>query len=443
MLNSSYNDHAPLKKPHYPKKNMSCAWWTRFHDPQLNQLIQTALTDSPRLQIAESRVRQAQQFAALAHSDLLPSVVGYGDIARERITSTGIFPPPIGGNRYTETNFGLNFNYEFDFWGKNRQVLASRVSLQRAAQADWEESRLVLATSVTSTYFQLQSSIYELQLAEAILRQQQELLNIITVRAHHGVASDIPVTTATGDMETLKISVAQLREQVKISQHQLAALLGKNPFNTVIHVRKFAYDARLVAIPKVIPANLLARRPDLIAARLRMEAAAHEINAAKARFYPNINLLALLSLQAFDLPKAFELPSRDNSIGAAIDLPVFDAGARRANLGSKYAEYDNAVGSYNETILTGLREVADEASRLNSISAQQLAQKSVLRSAVRNYDLVLAQYQHGIVDYTNVLQSRTSMLRERNEQTDLQTQHLKSMIAMIKALGGTYIKVEG
>jgi NodT family efflux transporter outer membrane factor (OMF) lipoprotein len=428
MLQSNYNDKV------VPHKKISCVckeWWTRFKDPQLNRLIYTALADSPTLQIAESRVREAQHIAELMGSNLFPSLNFDSEISRERITQTGLLPPPLGGNTYTETNIALNFNYEFDFWGKNRQVLASKISLANAAKADYYQARLVLASAVASTYFQLQSNQQQLKLSEAILQQQNELANIVVVRAQHGVESDIPVTSANADTQTLRINVSQLREQVKLSQHELAALIGKNPFTTAIAARRFHYDPSLVRIPKVIPANLLARRPDLIAARMRAEAAAHEINASKARFYPNVNLIMLLSLQSFTLQKALILPSRDNSVGVAIDLPIFDAGARRANLRGKYAEYDEAIGSYNNTILTGLHDVADQVSKLNSLSAQQHDQSGVLRDTLRNYQLTVARYRHGIVDYTDVLQVRTSLLRQQDQQVDLQSRHLQAMVGMM------------
>jgi NodT family efflux transporter outer membrane factor (OMF) lipoprotein len=438
MLNSSYVDK--------PVKKVSChtrSWWTVFNDPRLNQYIETALANSPDLAIAQSRIRQAQSAAALAGSDLYPGIDADAQITRERITRTGLFPPPIGGNTYTETNFGFNFNYEFDFWGKNRQTLKARLTEQRAVEFDYAQSRLVLATAVASTYFQLQAIETRLRLAEDLQHQNQELLDIISVRAQHGVESDIPVSTANAEMQATKITVSQLRELVKLSQHQLAALMGKNPMTTRITAAKFAYHPHLFILPKIIPANLLARRPDLAAARLRVQMVAHDINAAKARFYPNINLLALLSLQSYTLNEAFGLPARDLAIGSAIDLPVFDAGARRAGLNQRYAEFDNAVGSYNATILQGLREVSDEVTTLNSLNAQQRAQQSVLQATLLNYKLVKSRYAHGIVDYSNVLQQKNNVVAQQNQQIQLQAQHYKSMVAMIKALGGNYLRAEG
>jgi NodT family efflux transporter outer membrane factor (OMF) lipoprotein len=296
---------------------------------------------------------------------------------------------------------------------------------------------------VASSYFQLQSVESQLRLAEDLQSQNQELLNIITVRAKHGVESDIPVSTANAEMQVTRITVAQLKESVKLSQHQLAALMGKNPMTTNITAAKFSYHQNLFVLPKIIPANLLARRPDLAAARLRVQMAAHDINAAKARFYPNINLVALLSLQSYTLNEAFGLPARDMAIGSAIDLPVFDAGARRAGLSQRYAEFDNAVGSYNSTILQGLREVSDDVSTLHSLDAQQRAQQDVLQATLLNYKLVKSRYAHGIVDYSNVLQQKNNLVAQQNQQIQLQAQHYKSMVAMIKALGGNYLRAEG
>jgi outer membrane protein TolC len=176
-------------------------WWTIFNDPELNSLVETALSDSPNIQIAKTRIEEATHLADLARSSLLPSINASGDITRERITQNTIYPPPFSGNTYTETAIGLNFQYEFDFWGKNRQALAAKISEKRATEADYAEARLVLAAAVTNQYFQLQYNIAALEISEAILHQRQELLNIIQARSSHGVESEIPLSTANADME--------------------------------------------------------------------------------------------------------------------------------------------------------------------------------------------------------------------------------------------------
>jgi NodT family efflux transporter outer membrane factor (OMF) lipoprotein len=433
MLTTSYSDD---KEARANANNPN--WWMIFHDSTLNKLVATALSDSPTIQIAQSRIAEASHVADQAHSTLWPSVDASGQINRERISENTIFPPPFAGNTYTDTNIGVQFQYEFDFWGKNRHILASKISEKRAIEADYAESRLVLATAVTYQYLQLQYDTAALKVGEAILHQRRAIANIIKARASHGVESDIPLSKANTDVEIATINVASLAEQIKLSQHQLAALIGKNPFTADIEANKFMYQKKLATLPKVLHANLLGRRPDIIASRWRIEAAAQRVNAAKARFYPNINLIGILSLQSYSLGKAFYSSSRDDSIGAAIDLPIFDAGARRAYLATRYDEFDIASEQYNQTILTALRDVANQASTLHSLDTQIAAQAVALHAAERSYKLTASRYQHGITEYLQVLEIQNTLLQEQNRQIQLQARHLQAAVLMIKALGGNY-----
>lgn len=160
------------------------------------------------------------------------------------------------------------------------------------------------------------------------------------------------------------------------------------------------------------------------------------MKAAKARFYPNINLTALLSLQSFIPSKTFQGSSRDSYAGVAFDLPIFDAGRRRANYATRYAQFDTAVAQYNQTLLTGLREVADQVSTINKLRKEEADQNLVVASAKKNYRLINSRYQHGITEWAHVLTAQTNLLQEQNQQLVLANKQLKSSVAMIKALGG-------
>jgi outer membrane protein TolC len=181
---------------------------------------------------------------------------------------------------------------------------------------------------------------------------------------------------------------------------------------------------------------MLAHRPDVIASRWQAQSAAARVKIAKARFYPNVNLAGLLSLQTFVPSRTFQNSSRDNYVGAAFDLPIFDAGRRRANLATRYAQYDVAVEQYNQTILTGLREVADQVSIAHKLQAQEMDLNRSLAAAQKNYELLRARYQHGITEYVSVLKAHDNLLQEKNQQLQLAAQQLKASVAMIKALGG-------
>jgi NodT family efflux transporter outer membrane factor (OMF) lipoprotein len=237
-------------------------------------------------------------------------------------------------------------------------------------------------------------------------------------------------------VERIKLIAAQIEAERKLSLNQLTLLLGKNPATTEIDTNSFSYRQYRINMPASLPANLLAKRPDIHASRLRAEAAAHKINVAKARFFPNINLNALFSYQSVVTGQLFNPASQNNAITGAIDLPVFDAGARRANLGARYAEYDLAVNDYNQTILVALREVADQVASLKSIHAQLRAQKTSLNAYEKKFKLTSSSYKHGIVDYTQFLESKNSVLQQRAINIYLQSRYLQTVVAMMKALGG-------
>jgi NodT family efflux transporter outer membrane factor (OMF) lipoprotein len=439
----SQQHHYPQYVSHLAQKAASSAWWQRFHDPDLNQYITLALADSPTMRIAESRVRKAQQLSDEAASTLWPSVDASGYVQRQRFSTFGLAPPPFNGRTFNIGDVGLNFNYEFDLWGKNRQFLAASVSEACATEADLAQARLVLSEAVAKTYFQLQRDVAQVKIAEATLQQRQALLVIIKDRAKHGIQSDLPVKSTLADVQAIKIKLYQTKQAEKLSRHQLAVLLGKNPLTTTLEARSFSYRQHRVALPSSLPANLLATRPDILAARLRTEAAAHRINVAKARFFPNINLSALFSFQGVGLNHLFYKTSQNNAITGAVDLPIFDAGARRANLGAKYADYDLAVNHYNETILSALREVADQLSTLKNVKAELAAQEASLQAIQRNYNLTRSRYNHGVVDYVPMIAIKESLLQQQATQLDLQTQHLQAVVTLIVALGGNELTGQG
>lgn len=419
-----------------PTKVTTAYWWRRFNDPQLNQLINVALADSPDLQMAENRVRLARELTNGQEASLWPTLDASGYLERERFSKYGLAPPPFNGRVFNITQAGLNFNYEFDFWGKNRQAVAARISEACAAEADAAEARLVISTSVASTYFDLQSNIAKLNIATATWNHRKETLKIVMDRTKSGIDSDIPVKTALTDEQTARIYVGNLREREMILRHQLAVLLGKNPLSTEIETKKFSYHQYHVTLPQSLPIYVLAYRPDVTASRLRTEAAAHDVNVSKAKFFPNINLMAVYGFLSVVPGKAFDHASTNNAIQGAIDLPIFDAGARKADLRVNYAEYDLAVNSYNKTILNALREVADQISTIHVLNSQINSQNNAFRATRQNYQLVRSRYRHGIVDYIQVLEIQDAMLEQQSKKIDLEAQHLQATVAMIKALGG-------
>lgn len=429
-----------LQKYTIPSYNSTSKdWWSRFNDPQLNQLIEIALKDSPNMLIVENRVKRSAQMAQGANASLWPSVEFNSYLQHQKFSKFGLIPPPFNGKIYNIADLGFNFNYEFDFWGQHREALAAAITEKYAAEADKAESRLLLSAAVASAYFALLENTVQKEIAHETLLKTETISHIIVDRTAHGIESDIPVKTALIDTQTARLRIEQYKQNEQLMRNKLAILLGKNPFSTEIMTPRFIYHHYDISLPNNLTANILASRPDINAAKLRAEVAARQINVAKTKFFPNINLNALLSYQSIQLNHLFETQSQNNLIGGAIDLPIFDAGARRANLGIKYAEYDIAVNDYNQTILNALHEVADQYSVLNTLDSQIKAQNIAVRANRDNYKLFHSRYRHGVIDYLPVLELQQVLLEQKAELLHLQIQHLQATVAMIKALGGTSI----
>ncbi len=418
-------------------KNKHCLRY--FNDAQLQRLITIALNDAPDIRSAQARVLRSQQIAKGSYAALWPSADLQGALADYQFALHGVVPQPfneLAMNKANIAEIALNFNYEIDFWGKNRETFVSKLDEAFAAQMELEETRLILSANVASTYFELQNVIQQQQLAATYARIAKELEAIVMDRAKQGIESDIPVKTAITNTQAAQLSLQNYQRAQMQTRNQLAILLGKNPFNTQVETPPFTYNTKQLNLPPVVPANLLAQRPDIIAARSLTESAAHQIKVARAAFFPNVNLSALLNSLSFYSNPLFNISLQNAGVRGALDLPVFDAGARRANLGVKQADFDYAISQYNQTILNALHEVTDQIAALRTLNQQVKEQDKAVNSTAANYKLFRARYTQGIIDYVQLLEIKQSLLQQKSTLLSLQTRHKQAFVALLAALGG-------
>lgn len=412
---------------------------SRFNDAQLQQLVAVALTDSPNMQSAAARIVRARHIAKGAYAVLWPSADLRGSYSQQHFSFQGTVPPPINELVFSKLGFGnlgINFNYEFDFWGKNRQIFASRLNETFAAEMDMRQTQLILSASVASAYFELQNSLIQLRLAKDNVRLLKELEDIVLDRAKQGIQSDIPLKSAISNTQTARLSIDEYKRAALQARHQLAVLLGKNPFNTHIETTQFSYNKKQLTLPKVISINVLAQRPDIASARALMEAQAHQINVARAAFLPNINLSGILSLQSLYFSKLFNVRIQTESVRPAIELPLFDAGARRANLGVRHAEFELSVNRYNQSILNALKEVSDYMTAVQTLNRQVDNQTLAVNTINSNYTLFKARYKQGIIDYVQLIEIQQTLLQQKAMLYNLQARQKQAFVALLAALGG-------
>jgi NodT family efflux transporter outer membrane factor (OMF) lipoprotein len=412
-------------------------WWKRFGDPQLDALIEEGLAGSPNIRLAQARLDQANAAARIAGAVRTPQVGASGDLTRQRFSENYIFPPPIGGSTYTTTQLALNASYELDFWGKNRSAYEAAIGRTRAAEAEKFAARLVLASALAGVYVQLERSYEELDLARRTLQDRETVQSLTSDRMRAGLDSKLELKQVETSIPAARARVVQAEEAIALSRSQLAALLGKGPDRGLAIARP---NLRLAAVtlPANVPADLLGRRPDIVASRLRAEAASRDIASAKAAFYPDVNLSALVGVQSVSLSHLLDPASGIPSIGAAVRLPILDGGRLRGNLAARDAEYDAAVEQYNQSLADALREVVDQLTSMRSVQAQRREADAALASAEEAYGLALTRYKAGIGSLLQVITVETQVLDQRALRTELHSRELALSINLIRALGGGF-----
>ncbi len=412
-------------------------WWHSFNDPQLDQLMSEALDGSPTLKVAAARARKAIAAADLAQAALSPRVDGNASSTRERFSERGMIPPPRGDAWATLNHLQVTLDWELDFWGKNRAAYESTLGKARAAEVDVFAARLALSTNIAQAYVQLQRSYLLLDVAQANLRDREHIYALTRDRNNAGIESRLGLRQAEAALPATREQIAQLQETIQLTRNQLAALLGQGPDRGLAIARPSSNVAAPVALPSTVPAELLGRRPDLVAQRWRVEAAQKDVVSAKAEFYPNVNLAAVVGVQSLGGAGFLTAASWMMGVGP-LTLPIFDAGRLRGSLAGRDADYDVAVEQYNQTLADATREVVDQLTSFRSIDEQRLQQRQALAAAQEAYDLALLRYREGIGNYLEVLSAESPLLAQQRLDAELQSHQIALSISLIRALRGGF-----
>ncbi|WP_462380964.1 efflux transporter outer membrane subunit [Pseudomonas sp. Marseille-QA0892] len=412
-------------------------WWTRFGDSQLDGLIDEALRSSPDLELANARARQAQAVAEQYDADRGPNVQGNASITRSRL-SRREDPTGQGDRLGTLRGLSAGFAYTFDLWGGKRAAWESALGQARAAEIDRQAARLTVSANIARAYSAL-AYAYALQdVSREDVSRTQRMLELSQQRFDAGLDSQYQLQQ-TQSLAAAATSQATAAEQaVAEARIELAALLGQGPDRGLTLARPQRLKPASLTLPAQLPADLLGRRPDIVANRWRVEAASRGIDASKANFYPNIDLTANLGVQALLGDALFGAPSRFWNIGPALSLPIFDSGRRRADLAGRDADYDVAVAQYNQTVTRALADVSQAITRLRSLD-QQISEQQRARDIARDsYDLAMQRYGSGIGNYLDALTIEQQLLQADRTLADLQQNQIDTSVLLVQALGGGF-----
>ncbi|HVN42606.1 MAG TPA: efflux transporter outer membrane subunit [Steroidobacteraceae bacterium] len=413
-------------------------WWTVLGDPQLDRLEQEALARNPSLSVALARVKSAQEFAHMAGAANKPQVSANAAAARELVSANWIYPPPFGGATFWDASLGLNLSWNLDFWGRQSALIDQSQRLAAAAGLDAAGSSQLISSAVAQAYVEL-TRAHDLEaIADRAAEQRRRLRELTAQRVHAGLDTTVELRGAESNVAAIDLEREQTRLAQQAAIHALAALIGRGA-DAYGSVEAPQLDLeRALALPEALPADLLAHRPDIAAARLRVEAARAGHAAAKASFYPNVNLAAFAGFEAIGFDKLFDSSSKEWMVEPAIHLPLFDAGLLRAEYRKAAAEVDAATGSYNETVLRAVRESADQISRIASLDRQLADSQRSLAAAESAYALAEQRYGAGLSSYLSVLNAETQVLAARRQRVNLLADRTLARVALLVALGGSF-----
>lgn len=409
-------------------------WWTEFGDRYLDGLVQQTIAENSDLKIQVARIERAKAEWGGAEGGLLPTL-GIGGSATYQ---TG---QQAGGPRQSGTTYALGgqggqgpfLNWEIDIWGKTQKGIEASEAGYKASEADWRAAYLTAISEVATIYFQIRQLDEQIAQQQKTLASNRQILAIYEAQLNEGIASSGQVLSQKAEVNRLEKDLLDLQRQRKLGENSLATLLGKPAGTLAVPVAPLRNTIRLVSVPAGLPADLLSRRPDLIAAEYRVLQAHQLTGQARLAKLPTISLTGSGGLTSAALSGL--LKNWTFGLGPSINIPLFDA-SLDAKIKIQEAESRESAESYRKTVLVAFQEVEDTLTNLayHKEQKQQLeAQAENLRTVQRQ---VQAQLQEGLVSQLQVFETERNLLAAEQALLAMHGQILSDTVTLYKALGG-------
>ncbi|WP_048696918.1 efflux transporter outer membrane subunit [Erwinia piriflorinigrans] len=403
-------------------------WWAVYQDATLNGLLRQVQISNQNVAQYQALYRQALALAAASRSDLFPSVTGSGSSTRSASGSSG--QRSISNSHELQASA----SWELDIWGKLRRTLEENRASADASAAELANITLSAQSTLAQDYFQLRILDGRIALYQRSIDAYQRYVTVINNQYLAGSESRAALAQAQNLLESARASALDLNWQRAQLEHAIAVLIGKTPAEFSLAAAPL--NARLPAIPAVLPADLLQRRPDIAQAERTVAAANAAVGVAIAGYYPDLTLSASGGFSSSVLHNVISLPNRVWSLGPELSGTLLDFGATSAKVEQARAAYDADVASYRQTVLTGFQEVENYLVELNTLQDEMLAQQRATAAAQESARVTRNQYQAGMIDYLDVATTENTNLSQQQSLLQLQSTQWVTSVQLIVALGG-------
>jgi len=417
-------------------------WWQAYQDTQLDKLVDKSLHEHPDLKKATARIALSTAMAEQAYAATLPNIGGKVSSSRERFTELSFIPKPWAGRFNWNNQATVDMSYNLDLWKQQKSAWLAALDETHVAEAEMQQVKIELTAAMVKSYIRLAAEYQWRDLAEEELDDLRHEISIAKKALAAGLNTQLNLSRLEARLPAAQNKLVQIELHLTLLKNQMAALSGDGPGAGEGITRPTLHLSASIGLPDQLPANLIGRRPDIVAARWRVQAAQKHIQSAKAAFYPNINLLGYIGFQALAFSGLFSSAGLVGNLGPAMSLPIFDGGKRRANLSAETAMYDMAVEDYNATILKALEGISNQLSVLNTVVTETDNTQQALEKSEQAHRLALKNYRAGLSNLIESLQTNELVLQQKSILVGHEAVRLEAYAALMLALGGGVMDAE-
>ncbi len=396
------------------------AWWEGFNAPELPPLEKTALAENLDLLAAAARVDQAHAQAGIANSALFPSLNGTANAGRSGSN--------IPGTTHNTFSVGGQASYEVDLWGLNRDQLRAAEESEFAARYAEQTVRLTITADVANTYLDVLALRQRIAIAKQNIAAARRILAITEAKVTNGVSSNLELAQQRAQVAGEEAAIPALEEQEREARYALAILLGRAPEG--FNVDEVKLDGIIApAVRAGLPTELLERRPDVAQAEAQLRSAHANVDAARAAFFPHIDLSA-------GITQAFNPSSLAWNIGASLLQAVFDGGALASQSDLAKAQQMELLVTYRKTVFNALSDTESAMGQVTSLQEQERLVTVQEQNAAEAYRIAELQYREGVTDLLNVLQTQQTLFSAQDSLIQIRLARLQAGVSLYRALGG-------
>ncbi len=374
-------------------------WWTVYQDQELDKLLTQVENKNYSIQAIEARVRQARAVANIARAAKSPSIAAGGT-----------------------NDLGIAAKWEVDLWGKVQRNIEASEAIAKASIADLAAAKLALQAQIAQNYFLLRVQDADLEVLKESIESYERSLQITQNQYAAGVVNRSDVAQAQSQLSITKVTWHKARLTRAKLEHSIAVLIGKTPAD--FSIAQASGQLRVPDVPSVLPAELLERRPDVVAAEQRLAAASAKIGVAESAAYPSLDIFAGVTI------------NKGLIGGVKTAVPIYTAGAVEEIQTKALANYDEAVANYRQTVLTGLREVEDSLVTLKILDTATTEQEKAIEAADEAVKTMSNQYKSGVVNFQSIIIVQAIALTNQRGALDILRNRLTASVNLIKSLGG-------